>query len=52
MWSDVSKVIQNNKLEFLHLGTLQQKQAIAGELRCVDFHGEKVKTWCEWDSNG
>ena len=28
MWSDVSKVIQNNKLDFLHMGSLQQKQAI------------------------
>ena len=28
MWSDVSKVIQNNKLDFLHIGRLQQKEAI------------------------
>ena len=31
MWSDVSKVIQNNKLDLLHIGRLQQKQVIAGE---------------------
>ena len=31
MWSDGSKVIQNNKLDFLHIGRLQQKQAIAVE---------------------
>ena len=30
MWSDVPKVIQNNKLDFLHKGRLQQKQAVAG----------------------
>ena len=31
MWSDVSKVIQNNKFDFLHIDRLQQKQAISGE---------------------
>ena len=30
MWSDVSKVIQNNKLDLLHIGRLQQKQTISG----------------------
>ena len=27
MWSDKSKVIQNNKLDFLHIGRVQQKAA-------------------------
>ena len=27
MWSDKSKLIQNNKLDFLHIGRLQQKAA-------------------------
>ena len=27
-WSDVFKVIQNNKLDFLQIGRLQQKEAI------------------------
>ena len=31
MWSDESKMIQNKKLDFLHIGRLQQKKAIAGE---------------------
>ena len=30
MWSDVSKVIQYNKFDFLHIDRLQQKQAISG----------------------
>ena len=30
MWSDVPKVIQSNKLDFLHKVRLQQKQAVAG----------------------
>ena len=31
MWADVSIVTQNNKLDFLQIGRLQQKQVIAGE---------------------
>ena len=31
MWPDVSKVIQNKKLDFLDICRLQQKQVIAGE---------------------
>ena len=30
MWSDMSKMIQNKNFDFLHIGKLQQKQAIAG----------------------
>ena len=30
MWSDVPKVIQNNKLDYLRKVRLQQKQAVAG----------------------
>ena len=31
MWSDVSKVIQNDKFDFLHIDRLQQKHAISEE---------------------
>ena len=31
MWSDVSIDLQNNKVDLLHIGRLQQKQVIAGE---------------------
>ena len=32
MWSDVPKVIQNKKLDFLHIGRHRQKQPIAGRI--------------------
>ena len=57
MWSEVVKVIQNNKLDFLHIGTLRQKQPIAGGiskippaigggtkhfLSAAEFHGREL----------
>ena len=35
MWSDVSKVIQNNKLDLLHIGRLQQKQTISDGISTI-----------------
>ena len=41
MCSDVPKVIQNNKLDFLHIGRLQQKQPIAGGISKILVGGVK-----------
>ena len=30
MWSDMSKMIQNKKFDYLHIDKLQQNQVIAG----------------------
>ena len=53
MWSVVSKLIQSNKLDFLHIARLQQKQTIAGTiskslvgnktfLTAADVHGHEL----------
>ena len=54
MWSDLSKVIQNNKLDFLRIDRFQRKQAIAWEfpkllwetkffLPAANFHGHELQ---------